>query len=140
MQRGYRPGQQQCQRTQGPEPGPAVRSQPRHDQHQGQAVQDAEVNKALRVHGVGACAHQQGRQRHLCPAPPKARPALSLLHRHGLPQACAEHKQAHDGTALPGPKRIVVKIGLEVAEVVQVKAEMKQGHPDDGHAAQGVQG
>ena len=43
------------------------------------------------------------------------------------------------GSALQRPERIVVKVLLDEAEVVQVEREMEHRHPDHGQAAQGVE-
>jgi hypothetical protein len=76
----------------------------------------------------------------LSPALPEARPALALHHRHGLPQPGAKQEQADNGRALPGPERIAVKVFFQPTEMVEVKAEMKDRHPDNGHSTQGVNG
>ena len=109
-----------------------------HQKHQGQGVQNAEINEALRKHDPrGQCDKQRAAQ-HLQPAPPKTRPALPLRLRQRLPQAGAQHKQAHDQAALPGPERITVKILPDVAKLIEVKAKVESRHPDHGETPQGV--
>jgi hypothetical protein len=62
------------------------------------------------------------------------------MHRNRLPQAGAEQKKTDDDGALAGPERVGIEILLQVAELVQVKGEMKQRHPDDGRTTQCIQG
>ena len=103
-------------------------------------MQHAKVNKALRVHPVRRSTDQQSAARNLSPTPPKPLATLPLMHRNRLTQPSAKHKQADDGLALRGPKRIGVKVLFDVAKLVQVKAKVEHRHPDNGKAAQGVYG
>ena len=136
---GGSPGNGQGQRAQRPQP--AARRGccgARQQQHQRHAVQDAKVDEALRKHGIRGRAHQQGTASNLTPAPPEPAPALPLLHGNGLTEPGTKNKQADDGSTLHGPKRVGVKIGVQVAKVLQVIGEVKQRHPDHGQAAQHV--
>ncbi|MEY3146585.1 MAG: hypothetical protein RL342_2256, partial [Pseudomonadota bacterium] len=130
--------QTQHQRPTQPQVGAPVGRQAGQQEHQGQGVQNAEINEALRKHGPrGQCDKQRAAQ-HLQPAPPKTRPALPLRLRQRLPQAGAQHKQAHDQAALPGPEGITVKILLDMAKLIEVKAKVESRHPDHGETPQGV--
>ena len=123
-----------------PEPRAPTGRQARNEQHHRHAVQYAKVNETLGKHHVRTRTHQKRATGNQRPAPPKPPPALPLVYRQDLPHARREQKQTYDDRSLRGPKRICVEILAQIAKIVQIKEEVKQRHPHDGYAAQGIEG
>jgi hypothetical protein len=125
-----------------PQPAPERRGQATGHEHHGHAVEHAEADPAARnIQAEPAETEQRAAGRHRQPAPPEARPRLPGVQRRGLPEPGAQQEEADNCGALQRPEGVGVEVlpRLQPAGSGSGRAAAEDRHPDDGHAAQGVQ-